>query len=233
MLLSIPLYFCALCVAFLVYHLYLQQCWWVDFLCFTFPPNGLEANQPLNFVADKRSCGKEKQRHRNGCGSDIGTCQQLAFCTDTLSSQCRTPWLSWWSDSWPGSLPRTWTGEMYFSQTQEGTEQEKSTWENAARIAYGVYEGFQWKEQTLAVAVDLEDAYNRVQVNLLMELLVQYGVSLTLTQWLATALQERKMTMRLGSWISKSQQLTLGLPQAPPLPLLSPVLNNVHTKGLV
>ena len=59
--------------------------------------------------------------------------------------------------------------------------------ENAARLAYDVYEGFQRKEQTLAVAVDLEDAYNRVQFTLLMELLVQYGISLTLTRWLAAA----------------------------------------------
>ena len=66
----------------------------------------------------------------------------------------------------------------------------KSTWENAARFAYDVYEGFQRKEQTLAVAVDLEDSYNRVQFKLLLELLRQYGASLTLTIWLAAALQE-------------------------------------------
>ena len=56
------------------------------------------------------------------------------------------------------------------------------TWENAARSAYDVYQGFQRKEQTLAVAVGLEDAYNRVQFKLLVELLVQYDVSLTLTR---------------------------------------------------
>ena len=88
----------------------------------------------------------------------------------------------------------------------------KNTWENAARFAYDVYEGFQRKEQTLAVAVDLEAAYNRVQFKLLMELLVQYGVSLTLTEWLAAALQERKVATRLGNWISTPQQLTMGLP---------------------
>ena len=97
-----------------------------------------------------------------------------------------------------------------------------------------VYEGFQKKEQTLTMAVDLEDAYNKVQIKLLMELIVQYGVSLTLTIWLAPALQDRKVAMRLGNWISTPQQLTMELPQAPspPPPPLFPVLYNVYTKGL-
>ena len=71
---------------------------------------------------------------------------------------------------------------------QGGYSAGKTAWENAARFAYDAHEGFQRKEQTLAVAVDLEDAYNRVQFKLLMELLGQYGVSLTLTR---AALQER------------------------------------------
>ena len=40
---------------------------------------------------------------------------------------------------------------------QGGYRAGKNTWENAARFAYDVYEGFQRKEQTLAVAVDQED----------------------------------------------------------------------------
>ena len=82
---------------------------------------------------------------------------------------------------------------------QGGYRAGKSTWENAARFAFDVYEGFQRKEQTLAMAIDLEDAYNRVQFKVLMELLLQYGVSLMLTRWLAAALQERKVAMRLGN----------------------------------
>ena len=65
------------------------------------------------------------------------------------------------------------------------------------------------------MAVDLEDAYNRVQFQLLMELLMQCGVSLTLTRWLAAALLERKVAIRLENWISTPQQLTMGLSQEP------------------
>ena len=89
----------------------------------------------------------------------------------------------------------------------------KSTWENKAAFAYDVYEGFQRKEQTVAVAISLEDAYNRVQSKLLMDLLIQYGVSLTLTQWFTGALLERTVVVQLGNWSSAPHQLTMGLPQ--------------------
>ena len=81
----------------------------------------------------------------------------------------------------------------------------------------------------LAVAIDLEDAYNRVQFKLLMDLLIQYGASLTLTRWAAGALLESTVVMQLGNWRSAPHQLTMGPPQGSPL---SPVLVNVYTKGL-
>ena len=61
-------------------------------------------------------------------------------------------------------------------QNEGGYRAGKTIWENAARFAYDVYQGFQRKEQTLAVAVDLEDAHNRVQFKLQMEILFQYCV---------------------------------------------------------
>ena len=81
----------------------------------------------------------------------------------------------------------------------------------------------------LAVAIDLEDAYNRVQFKLLMDLLIQYGASLTLTRWAAGALLERTVVMQLGYWSSIPRQLTMGPPQGSPL---SSVLFSVFTKGL-
>ena len=79
------------------------------------------------------------------------------------------------------------------------------------------------------MAIDLEDAYNRVSFKLLIELLLQYGVSLTITRWIAAAMLERTVVLRLGDWSSASLKLTMGLPQGSPL---SPVLCNIYTKGL-
>ena len=97
----------------------------------------------------------------------------------------------------------------------------KCMWENAAAFPYDVYVGFQRKEQTVAVAIDLKDAYNKVKFKLLMDLLIEYGVSLTLTRWAAGALLERTVVMQLVNWSSAPHQLTMGLPQGSPL---SPVL---------
>ena len=104
----------------------------------------------------------------------------------------------------------------------------KNTLENAARFVYDVYEEFHRKEQALAVAVDLEDACNRVQFNMLMELIVQYGVRLAFTRWLAATLQKRKLAMRLGNG---SPHQPTGNGTSTRLPL-SPVLYNFCIQGL-
>ena len=109
-----------------------------------------------------------------------------------------------------------------FPPNQGGYRTGKSTWEYAAGFSYDVYERFQKKEQTLAVAVDLGDAYNRMQFKQLMELLVQYGVSLMLTRWHAAALQKRGRApwdLETGPPPPpKPQQPTTELPQASPPP---------------
>ena len=48
----------------------------------------------------------------------------------------------------------------------------KHTWMNAATLASDVYDGFERREETLVVALDLEDAYNRVDNAILMRRLV-------------------------------------------------------------
>ena len=111
---------------------------------------------------------------------------------------------------------------------QGGYRGGKNTWENSARFAFDVFEGFQRKELALTVAVDLTDEYNRVQFKLPMELLVQHGVSLTLTRWLAAALLGKKgchETWKLDLHAPTTDNGTST--RLPPPPSLSPVLYNV------
>ena len=47
----------------------------------------------------------------------------------------------------------------------------KDTWANAAVLASDIYDAFERKEETLIVALDLDDAYNRVDYKILMRTL--------------------------------------------------------------
>jgi len=80
---------------------------------------------------------------------------------DTASSQCRTLLGSSWNALLTETRQRP-RGEGDTPRKSGGFRPGKCTWENAAAFASDVYKGFQRKEQAVAVAIDLEDAYNRV-----------------------------------------------------------------------
>ena len=62
----------------------------------------------------------------------------------------------------------------------------KVTWMNAAALASDIYDGFERGEETLVNALDLEDAYNRVQFNILMRTLANLDISPQLVRWIGT-----------------------------------------------
>lgn len=97
---------------------------------------------------------------------------------------------------------------------------------NVAVMAYDIYEGFQQRKETVVTALDLEDAYNRVDYERLIDLLLKFDVDIWLVRWVAVALLERKMALRQGAWTSDPISISPGLPQGSPL---SPVLFNVYT----
>ena len=89
-------------------------------------------------------------------------------------------------------------------------------------------DGFEKGEETLIAALDLEDAYNRVQYATIMRTLVNLDISPELVKWIGAAVLKRKVAMRLGGWASDPKTITPGLPQGS---ALSPVLFNIRPHG--
>ena len=105
----------------------------------------------------------------------------------------------------------------------------RDTTNNAAAMAYEIYEAFQDKEETVIAAIDLEDAYNRVGYEVLVFKMVGLDLDPFLVRWIAGAMLTRKVAMKYGTWTSDPQEIAPGLPQGSPL---SPVLFNIYTAEL-
>ena len=104
--------------------------------------------------------------------------------------------------------------------TQGSHRRGKDTWANAAVLASDVYDAFDRKEETLVIALDLEDVYNRVDYGILMRTLVNMEVEPYIILWIGNALLKRKVALQVGTWTSEVKSITPGLPQGS---ALSPV----------
>jgi ribonuclease HI len=83
--------------------------------------------------------------------------------------------------------------------------------------------------ESCAAVIDLEDAYNKVPFNYLMDRLIEVRVNPLIIRWIAAALFKRKVVLRCGGWSSEPVTIYPGLPQGSPL---SPVLFNIYTAAI-
>ena len=119
--------------------------------------------------------------------------------------------------------------EPMLPQGMGGYRSGRDTWVNAAALAADVWEGFTKKENTLIVALDLEDAYNKVRLPILADRMLRLGLSVQCVRWTIKALSMRRCMMKNGTWCSDWVEIRTGLPQGSPL---SPVLFNIYTMDL-
>ena len=90
-----------------------------------------------------------------------------------------------------------------------GYRPQRETWINAASFTAETWSGFERKENTFAVALDLEDAYNRVRIPLLADKMLHLGLPSLCIRWVMSALSQRRVIMKHGEWRSDWSTITL------------------------
>jgi len=96
-------------------------------------------------------------------------------------------------------------------------------------VAANIWDGFEKKDNTLLVALDLEDAYNSVRLPILDDRMLQLVISVFWVRWVMSALNTKRCMMKHRTWRSDWTSTSTGLFQGSPL---SPVLFNIHTLPL-
>ena len=82
----------------------------------------------------------------------------------------------------------------------------RKTWIIPATAVAIIWDGFEGRDNTLLVALDLEDAYNRVRLPILADRLLQLGISVFWVRWVISALNTRRCMIkhrtRRSEWTS-------------------------------
>jgi ribonuclease HI len=113
---------------------------------------------------------------------------------------------------------------------QAGFRQHRSTEDQVTYIAQKIEDGFQDKQHTLTVWIDMEKAYDKVWKDGLRLKLQKSGVSGCMYQWISQYLNNRKARVHVNGTYSRKKTLKQGVPQGG---VLSPTLFLVFINDIV
>ena len=109
----------------------------------------------------------------------------------------------------------------FFASEQAGFRQNRSTEDQVTYIAQKIEDGFQNKQQTVAIWIDLEKAFEKVWKDGLRLKLQIAGVKGKMYNWISQYLTNRKARVHLDGSYSRKKTLKHGVPQGG---VLSPTL---------
>ena len=98
-------------------------------------------------------------------------------------------------------------------KNQAGFRKGRSTVDQLFRITQRIHDGFQSKKNTLAVFVDLQQAYDRVWRKGLLMKLEDIGIHGNLYRWIKFYLVDRTIQTKMNDALSSKEVLEEGLPQ--------------------
>ena len=76
-----------------------------------------------------------------------------------------------------------------------------------------IFQGFENKEYTIGIFVDLKKAFDTVNHNILIDKLKFYGIHGTPLEWLTSYLSNRQQYVQIGTHISTRSYIKCGVPQ--------------------
>lgn len=118
--------------------------------------------------------------------------------------------------------------QMIFSDNMVGFRKSRSCFDNLTNLVSNIQIGFSKNLVTVACFIDIENAYNNVDVHSLLRILDQFGVGSKICSYLWSYLKDRHLKISIDGY-EAVRRTSVGLAQGDPL---SPLLFNVATANV-
>ena len=116
-----------------------------------------------------------------------------------------------------------------FYSSQYGFRSKHSTIHAVTEFIEDIVQGYEDKEHTLAVYIDLSKAFDTINHEILIKKLCHYGVRGHALEWFKNYLSNRKQYVAISNHRSQTKTITCGVPQGS---ILGPLLFIIYTNDL-